>query len=80
MSSLFQIETTLILMFISKQKEIKSAQTTITDEFVAKQREELFQFQQQLDMYKSLHQSNNIFVVQNREVCNDVWKEINYEK
>jgi hypothetical protein len=59
MSSLFEVETQLIKMFIDKQNEIKNLIKDNNHEIKSKQFAELENFQKQLNIYKIMIESNN---------------------
>lgn len=67
MSSLFEIETKLILMFTKVQEKEKHLTLNFTSEFIQKQKDELKQ-------YKNVNEKNN----SNKNI--DQWRDINYGK
>jgi len=67
MSSLFEIETKLILMFTKVQEKEKHLTLNLTSEFIQKQKDELKQ-------YKNVNEKNN----SNKNI--DQWRDINYGK
>jgi hypothetical protein len=74
MSSLFEIETKLILMFTKVQEKEKHLTLNLTSEFIEKQKDELKQFTNQLNQYKNVNEKNN----SNKNI--DQWRDINYGK
>lgn len=52
MSSVFEVETKLILMFTNAQSEVKKLTPDVNTELIQKQKNDLFLFQKQLEEYK----------------------------
>ena len=74
MSSLFEIETKLILMFTKVQEKEKHLTLNVTSEFIQKQKDELKQFTDQLNQYKIVSEKNNNLTYV------DQWRDLNYGK
>jgi hypothetical protein len=74
MSSLFEIETKLILMFTKVQEKEKHLTLNVTSEFIQKQKDELKQFTDQLNQYKIANEKNNNLTYI------DQWRDLNYGK
>jgi len=84
MSSTFELETAILVLFIEKQKEAKNLQTEITEEYNEKQKNDLTKFQQLLNEYKIKVESNTLemrdTIIKESKLEKDVWWNLNCSK
>lgn len=76
MSSVFEVETKLILMFTNAQSEVKKLTPDVNTELIQKQKNDLFLFQKQLEEYKIIIELKK----KENSIVNNTCDELNCKK